>query len=111
MANTKEQESDVVHEQFRRNLSSILIDKTIVGPEITVGETVLRFRSKAPVKALAKLIGSENRIDGMAGYIRETLVKGQEEAFDLLMDDIDLDGLAEIINALGEGYTSFPEKS
>lgn len=112
MATTpKDKEHEATHEQFKRNLDHILIDSDVAGPEITLGATVLRFRSKAPVKALAKLIGGENRIDGMEGYIKDCLVKGQEEAFETLLDDIDIDGLAAIINALGEGYTSFPEPS
>lgn len=111
MTTSKEKEHEATHEQFKRNLDHILIDSSVAGPEITVGGTVLRFRAKAPVRALAKLIGGENRIEGMEGYIRETLVKGQDEAFETLMNDIDIDGLAAIIEALGEGYTSFPEQS
>lgn len=98
-------------EQFRRNLDHILIDNDKIGPEVTVGNTVLRFKAKPPVKALSALIGATNRVEGMITYIGKTLVPGQEEALDTLLDDIDIEGLAEILNALSEGYTSFPEKS
>lgn len=108
---TKEKESAVALEQFKRNLDHIKIDKTEVGPEITIGDTVLRFKPKAPVSALSSLIGSENRVEGMSTYILKTLEPGQEDAFVALLDEIDIEGLGEILNALGEGYTSFPEKS
>lgn len=107
----KTNENAAVLEQFKRNLGHILIDSTKVGPEITVGDTVLTFKAKAPVNALAKLIGATNRVDGMIDYLNRTLVPGQEEDFESLLDHIDIEGLSEILNALGEGYTSFPEKS
>ena len=108
--NDKAKESEVVLDQYKKNLTHILIGQE-KGPEITIGETVLTFRKKAPVKALAALIGNENRVDGMEQYIQRALVKGQEEAFEALLDDIDVEGLGEILNALGEGYTSFPAQS
>lgn len=108
----KEKENEVVFEQFKRNLDHILIgDKDKLGPEITVGDVVLQFKAKAPVSALGALIANENRVEGMAEYIRRTLLPGQEDTFNSLLDEIDVEGLSEILNALGEGYTSFPEKS
>ena len=110
MANDKTAESEVILAQFKRNLNHILIG-TVAGPEITIGDTVLTFKAKAPVTALAKLVGTDNRVEGMIEYIKLTLVPGQEEVFGALLDQIDIEGLAEILNVLGEGYTSFPEKS
>lgn len=110
-ATDKTKESDVVLEQFKRNLDHIQIDHKAIGPEITVGKTVLKFKAKPPVSALGALIGSENRVQGMEDYIRKTLVAGQEEAFEALLDEIDIEGLGEILNVLGEGYTSFPATS
>lgn len=110
-AKDKTQENAAVLEQFKRNLDHILIDPETKGPEITVGSTVLTFKPKAPVRALARLVGETNRVEGMTEYINKTLVPGQEAAFDALLDEIDIDGLAEILNALGEGYTSFPKPS
>lgn len=107
-----ESESKVVQEQFRRNLDHILIgsgNKT--GPELTIGDTVLRFRAKAPVKALAALISDDNRVQGMITYILGVLEPGQEEAFMALLDSIDIEGLGEILEKLAEGYTSFPDQS
>lgn len=109
-ATDKTKESETTLTQFKRNLDHILIDHDKAGPEVTVGDTVLKFKIKPPVTALSALIGNENRVEGMVSYISKTLVKGQEEAFTALLEDIDIDGLAEILNALGEGYTSFPEK-
>lgn len=111
MATAKEAESSKIHEQFKRNLDHILIDAKEVGPELTVGKVVLTFRAKVPVKALARLISSDDRIGGMEEYIRKSLLAGQDEKLDQIMDDIDIDGLAEIVNALGEAYTSFPVPS
>lgn len=108
---TKEKENEVVLEQFKRNLSHIQIDHEKTGPELTIGDTVLQFKAKPPVSALGTLIGDENRVNGMIGYIRKTLVPGQDEKFDALLDEIDIEGLSEILNALGEGYTSFPDQS
>lgn len=110
MANDKTQENDTILAQFKRNLDHIAIGAE-AGPEISVGDIVLTFRKKAPVSALAKLVGTDNRIEGMIDYIKRTLVPGQEEAFEQLLDNIDMEGLAEILNVLGEGYTSFPDKS
>lgn len=106
----KEKENEIVLEQFKRNLDHILTDST-QGPEITIGDTVLKFKAKAPVSALGALIAHENRVEGMSEYIRKTLLPGQEDEFNALLDIIDVEGLSEILNALGEGYTSFPAKS
>lgn len=111
MADTNETESEVVLEQFKRNLSHIQIDTKKVGPEITIGEHVFKFKTKPPVTALGVLVGDENRVDGMTGYIKRCLVDGQAEEFDALLDEIDIEGLSEILNVLGEAYTSFPDKS
>lgn len=106
----KEKESAVVQEQFQRNLSHILINTDEKGPEITIGLDVFTFKPKAPVTALAALIGDDNRIEGMRKYLLGALIPGQEEKFEGLLSKIDIDGLGEILNVLGEGYTSFPDK-
>lgn len=104
-------ENAVVQDQFVRNLSHILISTDEKGPEITIGLDVFTFKPHAPVSALAALIGDDNRIEGMRKYLLGALTPGQEEKFAALLDKIDIDGLGEILNVLGEGYTSFPEKS
>lgn len=112
MATTdKAKENEVVLDQFKRNLDHIQIDHELTGPEITVGNTVLVFKAKPPVSALGALIGNENRVEGMIQYISKTLVPGQLADFNALLDEIDIEGLSEILTVLGEGYTSFPEKS
>lgn len=112
MADTdKTKENEITFEQFKRNLDHIQIDHEKQGPEITVGNTVLTFKAKPPVSALGALIGNENRVEGMIQYISKTLVPGQLPEFNALLDDIDIEGLSEILSALGEGYTSFPDKS
>jgi hypothetical protein len=110
MANDKTQENETVLAQFKRNLDHIAIG-AVAGPEITVGDVVLTFKAKAPVSALAKLVGTDNRIEGMIEYIKLTLVPGQDEALEALLGNVDIEGLAEILNVLGEGYTSFPDQS
>lgn len=109
--NEKVKENAAVQEQFKRNLSHILINTDAKGPEITIGPDVFTFRIKAPVSALAALIGDDNRVEGMKQYLLGALTPGQEDAFKELLNKIDIDGLGEILNVLGEGYTSFPEKS
>ena len=110
MAEQKDKETDAVEGQFKRNLDHILIGNGD-GPEITVGKIKLKFRRKAPVRALAVLVNSDNQVNGMIQYIQMSLKKGQEAAFEQLIDDIDISGLSEILEALGEGYTSFPVAS
>lgn len=111
MADKDTTEETVVLEQFKRNLDHIQIDTKKLGPEITVGPYVLRFKARPPVTALGTLVANENRVDGMTGYISKCLLDGQQEQFEELLEQIDIEGLGEILNILGEGYTSFPEKS
>jgi hypothetical protein len=105
----KTKENETVLAQFKRTLDHILISAG-AGPEIKVGKTTLKFKKSAPVSALAALIGDENRINGMEQYLRKTLLPGQDEALTELLDAIDIAGLSEILDALGEGFTSFPDK-
>jgi hypothetical protein len=113
MAETKDktQENEVTLAQFKRNLSHVLISKDEVGPELTLGDTVLTFKAKSPVDSLVDLVGMENRVAGMTSYIRKALKPGQDEAFSDILGNIDMEGLVEIVNALSEAYTSFPDKS
>lgn len=103
-------ETETVLAQFKRTLDHLLIGDG-AGPEITVGDITLRFKKAAPVSALAALIADENRIAGMEAYLRKTLLPGQDDALTYLLDNVDIAGLSEILDALGEGFTSFPEKS
>ena len=98
--------------QFKRDLSHILIksDSAHMGPEITIGPYTLQFKEKVPVAALAELVGNDDRVAGMRQYIKLSLV-GDPTPFDEVLTQIDLEGLGEILEALGEGYTSFPAKS
>lgn len=105
------EESDVAVAQFKRTLDHILINPVLAGPELTIGETVLTFKKKAPVRALSALVGNSNQIEAMTEYVRLCLVKGQDEALEALLNEIDVEGLGEILNILSEAYTSFPEKS
>lgn len=111
MSDTPPTEESVATDQFRRNLDQIRIDPVAAGPELTIGDIVLNFRKKAPVKALAALVGTTDQVQGMLAYIRMCLKPGQEELVETLLGEIDIEGLGEILNALGEAYTSFPEKS
>jgi hypothetical protein len=104
------QENEVVQAQYKRTLENIIIGNE-AGPEITVGDITLRFKKSAPVSALAALLANENRVEGMTQYLSKTLVPGQEELFTQLLDVIDIAGLAAVLDALGEGYTSFPDQS
>jgi len=111
MSDTPVTEESVTTDQFRRNLDQIRIDPVAKGPELTIGDIVLQFKKKAPVKALAALVGTTNQVEGMLTYIRLCLKKDQEEKIEALLEEIDIEGLGAILNALGEAYTSFPEKS
>jgi hypothetical protein len=105
-----EKETDVTVDQFKRNLDHLRIDPD-GGPEITLGDITLTFKTKAPVKALSTLIGNPNQVEAMIGYLQLCLVKGQDEALDTLMGEISVEGLGEILNFLNEAYTSFPATS
>lgn len=108
----KPKEAEAVASQFKRNLDHILIGSE-AGPEITVGKWTLTFKTKGSVKATAELVGGENRVEAMKGYVRNNLVDDPavRAAFDELLSHIGIEGLGEIIAVLGEAYTSFPEKS
>lgn len=100
--------------QFVRDLSHILIPETeegkqAVGPLITLGSYKLQFKERAPVNALGHLI--EGGLEGMRKYVLLTLEEGSRADFEAVQNRIDIDGLGEILNTLGEGYTSFPAKS
>lgn len=110
MADELTPEAEVVQAQFKRTLERILIGND-AGPEITVGDVVLRFKTSAPVSALAALLANENRVAGMETYLRKTLLPGQDDALNQILDTVDLPGLAKILDTLGEGFTSFPEQS
>lgn len=105
-----DQENEVVQAQYKRTLENILIGNE-AGPEITVGDTVLRFKKSSPVSALAALLATENRVAGMEAYLRKTLLPGQDEALNTVLDNVDIEGLSKILDALGEGLTSFPDQS
>lgn len=100
--------------QFKRDLSHILIheaegEEAQAGPLITIGKYNLQFKEKAPVNALGHLI--EGGLEGMRKYILMSLVDSAKPDFEEVQNHIDIDGLGEILNALGEGYTSFPAQS
>lgn len=115
---TTEQEdakAEAVLGQFKRDLSHLIIhatekDQKPKGPLIVVGPYNLQFKEKAPLSALIKLINSDNQISAMREYV-ELCLEGDPLPFIELLDNIDIEGLGEIVGALGEGYTSFPAKS
>lgn len=105
---------EVKNAQFVRDLSHILIPETEegetpVGPLIVLGPYNLQFKERAPVNALGHLI--EGGLEGMRKYILGSLEDSAKPDFEKVQDRIDIDGLGEILNALGEGYTNFQEKS
>lgn len=104
--------TEATTKQFRRDLSHILIDLE-GGPEIVLGEDVLRFKSAITLDALAELLSeTNNRLDAMRNYVNLALASEEDrQAFAKYSGRLDMDGLGEIINVLGEAYTSFPEKS
>lgn len=105
-----DKETEVSVAQFKRTMNHLLITEE-GGPELTIGDRTIKFKKKAPVAALQSLLGEENNVAGMIGYIKNCLAKDQEGAIEFLVNDIDLEGLSEVLNWLNEAYTSFPEKS
>lgn len=108
-------QADHQTDQFRRDLSHILIqaaanDDSPAGPVIQVGIYELRFKAKAPVSALIALIRGEDRIEAMTTYLRQCL-ESDTGAIEELLSLTDIEGLSEIIGALGEAYTGFPATS
>lgn len=94
---------------LKRNLSHFLISTSAVaGPEIVFGETTLKFKSKAPAKAMAILLGENDRVNALKGYINECLVPESKKDFEELLSDVPLDALNAIVEILSEAYTSFP---
>jgi hypothetical protein len=93
---------------LKKNLSHFLISKDKVGPEIEFGDVTLKFRSAVPASAMVLLLGEDNRIDGLRGYIRETLVPESREDFEGLLESIPLEALNAIVEFLAEAATPFP---
>lgn len=107
------EKKEVKLKQFSRDLSHILIHETepgaeAAGPLLTIGTYQLQFKEATTVEALARLV--QGGIDGMRDYVLLSL-EGDPADFESLLGKITIDGLGEIINALGEGYSSFPAKS
>jgi hypothetical protein len=102
-------EESLAEVALKRNLSHLLIsNSTKKAPEFTLGDTKFHFKPKAPVTALALLISEDNRVKGLQGYINLCLIPEDREDFAVIQDDLDLDGLNEIINALSEVYSTLP---
>lgn len=97
---------------LKKNLAHLLISaQAESGPEIDFGERgVLVFKPKVPVTAMEALIGEENRVKALQSYIRLSLQEESREAFDALLDDLDLAGLNAIVEAVTEATTPFPSQ-
>lgn len=112
---TANPKSEVKLVQFRKDLTHVLMHQTgegekAAGPLIVLGTYELQFKERAPLSALAELINGG--LEGMRNYVLLSLENEDSRTdFASIQNLIDIDGLGEIINALGEGYSSFPEKS
>lgn len=101
--------ADIAENALKVNLTHLLISASPdKGPELTLGATVLHFKPKAPVTAMAVLIGEDNRVLGLQGYISLCMIEEDRDDFFRLQDDLDLPGLNEIINKLSEAYSALP---
>jgi hypothetical protein len=95
---------------MKRNLSHLRISAIKSdGPEIDFGDgAVLKFKPKIPTTAMAALVGEDDRIAGLRGYIRLSLTPESRSVFEDLLDDLPLDSLNAIVEFLAEASTPFP---
>ena len=106
-------ENDLI--EVKRNLSHIVISAEAEGPELTIGDTVLKFKAKVPVGTFARytraqLDENSDTVTAIIQYIESLLVSPKEDFYSIL-DNIEIDGLGEILSALNEIYTGFQPKS
>jgi|GEM_PF-3673673 len=96
-----------------RNLSHILIsrrDEDLV-PAFTIGETTYLVYPKVPATAIVRLTTGGSNVAGMQDYVMSCLAKPeQRDEFITLMDNIDVEGLGEIIEEIVSITTPFDGK-
>lgn len=98
-------------DSLKKNLSHFLISgMEEQGLEIQFDEVVLKFKPRIPATATVELIGNENRLLGLQNYIKLALLPESREDFEGLLDDIPLEGLNAIVEAVAESVVPFPTK-
>lgn len=101
--------------ELDRNLDHLLISAKGEGPNFTVGDYVLKFQpgmSAAVYGQYIKDIGVENAnvYEVMIGFLKQLLVSESDDLDDVLKI-IEIEGVAEIVNAVTEVYAGFRKKS
>jgi hypothetical protein len=102
---------------LKKNLSNLLISSQETnGPEIDFGpdsegnERVLVFKPRIPATAMEALIMDENRLRGLKTWITLTLKPESRDLFNELLDDLPLEALNAIVEAVTEASTPFPSE-
>ncbi len=101
--------------ELERNLDHLLISAKGKGPQLTIGEKVLRFQpamSAAIYGQYVKDIGAEgaNAYDVMIGFLGKLLTP-DSDSLDSVLELIEIEGVAEIVNTVTEIYAGFQKKS
>lgn len=93
-----------------RNLSHILIsrrDEDLI-PAFQIGDTEYLIFPKVSADAIVRLVTAETTVVGMRDYILANLAKPeQKEQFRALMEQIDVEGLGQIIEEIVTKTTPF----
>jgi hypothetical protein len=93
-----------------RNLSHILISRkeSDLIPAFTIGETDYLIYPKVSADAIVRLTTATTTVVGMRDYITTNLAKPeQREQFIALMEEIDVEGLGQIIEEIVAKTTPF----
>lgn len=101
--------------ELKRNLSHILASATDEGPELTIGDTILKFKPRVTFGAYTRLQAGLNdeesdKFQVMVKYVKQLLASDPDE-FEALLDEIDVSGVGEIVGAISEIYAGFQQKS
>lgn len=97
-----------------RDFSHILLDDSIEGPSITIGDTTIRFKSKQPLGAVLLLIDESTNNNALArsqDYLRSSAMPDSVEALNEVFGRITAEGLGEIVEWLAQAYTGFPTET
>lgn len=102
---------------LKKNLAHLLISaqeeqglELDFGPDADGNERVLYFKPKVPTTAMEALLNEQNRIEALKSYISLTLLPDSRALFAELMDDLPLEALNAIVEAITEATTPFPTK-
>ncbi len=98
-----------VEDKLKKTFDHILISAAEdAGPVVTLGGFDFKFKPKIPVVAIIEMQANDNNFRGMVEFVKKALIDPRQEAdFESLLDNLDGDGLAEVVEWVIETTTGF----